>query len=204
MAEEIEILILDDHAIIRKGIRLTIETSFGIKSIAEVSTCNGLLAYVKDHVVTHMVLDLLVSDGNTMEIIPVIRKLYPDIRILVFTMQPTAIYSFALKQYGIWEYLHKEASEETTIAVLEHFFFGSSEPVKEYEKDVLNPFSRLSARELEVLHYLLKGTGTKEIAVKLGLHMSSVSTFKGRIFEKTSTSNLKELIDIALAFNITT
>jgi two-component system invasion response regulator UvrY len=202
MSDKLEVLILDDHAMIRKGIRLTIETTFGIKSISEVSSCNALLNHLKQFPVTHLLLDLLVSDGNTLEIIPVIKKLYPRMRILVFTMQPPEVYAIVLRQYGIQEYLHKEASEESTIAILHNFFLGSPRDGLKPGAEIVNPFSKLTPRELEVLHYVLKGIGTKQIADILGLHISTVSTLKGRIFEKTNTVNIKQLIDIAVVFNI--
>jgi DNA-binding NarL/FixJ family response regulator len=205
MKSDLNILILDDHAMIRKGIRLTIETNFSTKSISEVSGCAALLSFLKRNTVSHLILDLLLPDGNTLEIIPTIIRLYPHIRILVFSMQPQDVYAAVLKQYGITEYLHKEASEEFIIQTFNNFFLNirKAETIA-YEEGAhsCNPFSKLTARELEVLHYLLKGTGTKDISDKLCLQMSTVSTLKFRIFEKTSTGNIKELIDSALLYNI--
>jgi DNA-binding NarL/FixJ family response regulator len=205
MKSDLNILILDDHVMIRKGVRLTIETNFSTKSISDVSSCAVLLNFLKRNPVSHLILDLLLPDGNTLEIIPTIIKLYPHIRILVFSMQPQDVYATALKQYGITEYLHKEASEELMIQTFNKFFLN----IRETEAGICgegaysgNPFSKLTARELEVLHYLLKGTGTKDISDKLCLQMSTVSTLKFRIFEKTNTSNIKELIDSAMLYNI--
>ena len=65
-----------------------------------------------------------------------------------------------------------------------------------------NPFSALAPRELEILHYVLKGLGTKEIAQTLNVKMNTVSTVKNRIFEKTLTTNLKELIELATLYNV--
>jgi two-component system, NarL family, invasion response regulator UvrY len=202
-----EVLILDDHSMIRKGIRLTIETTFGIKSIHEVSSCAALLSFLRtNNKVTHLLLDLLVSDGNTLEIIPVIKSLYPNIRILVFTMQPPEVYAVALKQYRIYEYLHKEASEEVTISTLRKFlteaYKADEAPANVFAGESTNPFSKLTPRELEVLHYMLKGVGTKMIADTLNLQMSTISTLKSRIFDKTGAQNIKEIIDLALLYNI--
>lgn len=201
-----KILILDDHSMIRKGIRLTIETTFGLKNINEVASCASLLSYLRGNQVTHLLLDLLVSDGNTLEIIPVIKSLYPDIRILVFTMQPPEVYALALKQYGIYEYLHKESSEEVTISTLRKFLLEAPKIPQDTDahpfNESSNPFTKLTPRELEVLHYMLKGIGTKQIADTLNLQMSTVSTLKARIFEKTNADNIKEIIDLALLYNI--
>ena len=205
MTSDLNILILDDHAMIRKGIRLTIETNFSVRSVSEVSSCALLLNFLKRNTVSHLILDLLLPDGNTLEVIPTIIKLYPGIRILIFSMQPQSVYGTALRQYGITEYLHKEASEELMIQTFNKFFLNIRETettVCEEAARSANPFSKLTARELEVLHYLLKGTGTKDISDKLCLQMSTVSTLKFRIFEKTNTGNIKELIDAAMLYNI--
>jgi DNA-binding NarL/FixJ family response regulator len=65
-----------------------------------------------------------------------------------------------------------------------------------------NPFSALAPRELEILHYVLKGMGTKEIGETLNLKMTTISTIKNRIFEKTSAGNIKELIELASLYNV--
>jgi len=65
-----------------------------------------------------------------------------------------------------------------------------------------NPFKSLAHRELEILHYMLKGIGTKEIADTLNLKMSTVSTFKSRIYEKTKAENYKQLLELAALYNI--
>ncbi len=202
----VKLLIVDDHSMIRKGIRLTIETTFGIKNIAEESSCSSLLSYLRKNEATHLILDLLVDDGNSLEVLPSVRSMYPNLRILIFSMQPPEVYAIALKQYGLHEYLHKEASEEGTIHILQKFFFGDppeqTNATGNMSEAKSNPFSTLSARELEVLHYLLNGIGTKQISETLNLQMSTVSTMKARIFEKTNVNNIKELIDLALLYNI--
>jgi DNA-binding CsgD family transcriptional regulator len=65
-----------------------------------------------------------------------------------------------------------------------------------------NPFTLLAPRELEILHYVLKGIGTKDIAETLNLKMNTVSTIKNRIYEKTKASNIKELIELATLYNV--
>jgi DNA-binding CsgD family transcriptional regulator len=65
-----------------------------------------------------------------------------------------------------------------------------------------NPFKSLAPRELEILHYVLKGIGTKDIADTLNLKMNTVSTIKTRIYEKTNAGNIKELIELATLYNV--
>jgi len=160
-----EILIADDHSMIRKGLKLYMQLNIGYQDIHEVSSCNELMKELVKKKYTHLVLDIILSDGSTLEVIPNIRKVYPDLRILIFSMQPAEIYGEALKQYGINFYLSKTAGEEEIIQVLQKFLKNEllvSRPAN--SQHLVNPFSSLAPRELEILHYILKGTGTKEIA----------------------------------------
>ena len=196
------ILIADDHSMIRKGLKLNMQLTLGYTDIAEVATCSELMKELVKKKYTHLVLDIILSDGSTLEVIPNIRRVYPDLRILVFSMQPAEIYGEALKQYGINYYMSKSVGEEEMIQILQKFMHNE-EPVRRdniHHQD--NPFKTLAPRELEILHYVLKGIGTKDIAETLNLKMNTISTIKNRIFEKTTAGNIKELMELATLYNV--
>jgi two-component system, NarL family, invasion response regulator UvrY len=197
------ILIADDHSIIRKGLKLYMQLNLNYTNITEVATCNDLMNKLVKKTFTHLVLDLILSDGNTLEIIPNIKKLYPTLNIMVFSMQPNEIYGEALKQYGIYNYMFKSVGEEEIIANLKKFLQNEALiETKAVEGYMGNPFSNLAPRELEVLHYILKGIGTKDISETLNLKMNTISTIKNRIFEKTNAINSKELMELATLYNV--
>jgi two-component system, NarL family, invasion response regulator UvrY len=200
---ETKILIADDHSMIRKGLKLYMQINLGFSDIHEASTCNELMKELVKNRYTHLILDIILSDGNTLEVIPNIRRVYPDLNIMVFSMQPAEVYGEALKHYGIKYYLSKSVGEEEILQMLTKFLnneypqahaniFSSEE----------NPFSALAPRELEILHYVLKGLGTKEIADTLNLKMNTISTMKNRIYEKTNAGNIKELLELASLYNV--
>ena len=197
-----KILIADDHSMIRKGLKLHMQLTLGYTDLHEVATCNELMKELVKNKYTHLVLDIILSDGSTLEVIPNIRRLYPDLHILVFSMQPAEIYGEALKQYGINYYMSKSVGEEEMIQILQKFMHNE-EPVRQHNihhQD--NPFTTLAPRELEILHYVLKGIGTKDIAETLNLKMNTISTIKNRIFEKTTAGNIKELMELATLYNV--
>ena len=197
-----KILIADDHSMIRKGLKLNIQLALGYADIEEVATCNDLMKELVKKKFTHLILDVILADGNTLEVIPNIRRVYPDLNILVFSMQPAEIYGEAVKQYGINYYLSKSAGDEDMLKMLQKFLLNEV-PVRHNNiQHSDNPFKILARRELEVLHYLLKGNGTKEIAETLNLKMSTVSTIKARIYEKTNAGNIKELMELATLYNV--
>jgi two-component system invasion response regulator UvrY len=197
------ILIADDHSMIRKGLKLFMQVSLGYTDIHEVATCKDLMRELIKRKYTHLVLDIILPDGNTLEVIPNIRRVYPELNIMVFSMQPAEIYGEAVKQYGVNFYLSKSAGEEEMLHLLQRFIQNNI-PVRKSAvlQNNENPFSTLAPRELEILHYVLKGMGTKEIGETLNLKMNTISTIKTRIFEKTNADNIKELIQLATLYNL--
>ncbi len=197
-----KILIADDHSMIRKGLKLQIQLNLGYKDIEEVPTCNELMKELVKKKYTHLILDIILSDGSTLEVIPNIRRVYPDLHILVFSMQPAEIYGEALKQYGINFYMSKSVGDDEMIHMLQKFLLNETPVRKNNVPRQDNPFTSLAPRELEILHYLLQGIGTKEIAETLNLKMNTVSTMKTRIYEKTNAGNIKELMELATLYNV--
>jgi len=198
----INIIIADDHSMIRKGIKLILKTTFGYHNIIEVGSCVDLMSELRKKECTHLLLDIIFPDGTALEIIPNIINLFPDIKIMMFTMQSPVVYGDVFKQYGIHSYLPKSLNEEQTISHLRKFF--NNEPILTSNELLLpkNPFSSLSPRELEVLHYILNSHQTKTISDFLNLRMSTISTLKKRIFEKTRTENLTQLLELANLYDI--
>ncbi|MDR3715378.1 MAG: response regulator transcription factor [Puia sp.] len=203
MIAEPEILLADDHSMIRKGLKLLLQLHLGHTAVRELVSCNELMKELSKKKYTHLVLDIILTDGNTLEVLPNIRRLYPDLSILIFSMQPAEVYGEALKQYGIYHYLSKTTPEDETIRVLRQFLQNEQPSrINQVLRHPKNPFSSLAPRELEILHYILKGIGTKDIAETLNVKMNTISTLKARIFEKTQTENLKELIELAALYNV--
>ncbi len=196
------IIVADDHSMIRKGVKLLLMSRLHCKNVSEAESCSGLMQELKKGICTHIILDVVLVDGTSLEIIPTIKKLYPAIKIMIFSMQPADIYYEAFRLYDIRYYVNKSASEEETIDCINHFLNNVWHPIPTDEKASTNPFSLLAPRELEVLHYLLNGHSTNNIAETLNLSNSTVSTFKKRIFDKTGTSNLAQLYELSSIHNL--
>jgi two-component system, NarL family, invasion response regulator UvrY len=188
---------------IRKGLKIYLQVNLGNKQVDESSSCNELLNALKRKPYSHLILDIILGDGSALEVIPTIRNLYPDLKILIFSMQAPEVYGEALKQYGIFNYLPKSAGEDEILSVLNRFLKNqNNNSAQNRPSNTENPFSSLSPRELEVLHYLLKGMGTKDVSAQLNLRMNTISTLKTRILEKTNSPNLKHLMELAAIYNV--
>jgi DNA-binding NarL/FixJ family response regulator len=188
---------------VRKGIKLILQSHLGYKNINEVTTCNELMNELQKKQCSHLLLDIIFSDGTALEVIGNIRQLYPELKVMIFSMQLAEVYGEAFRQYDVHYFLSKTLGEDETTLYLKKFLNNEPPPTNSlniFSKN--NPFSILSPRELEVIHYLLNGHQTKDISRTLNLSMSTISTLKKRIFEKTETENLKQLLELATLYNL--
>lgn len=205
-SEKPRLLIVDDHAIIRRGLKFILESNFNIHEFQETESCKGLRSILTTQKFTHLILDMQLTDGNVIEMLNEIIENYPSMSILVYTMSPEEIFGSRIMNMGVSGFLNKQADEKEVIVALTNFFTGKkycSTTVKELmtakpsgEKSQ-DPFHDLSERELTVMNYLLKGEGIKEISGRLNIKSSTVATFKARIFNKLGVSNIIDLKNLA-------
>ncbi len=193
---EVNVLVAEDHSIVKMGL-ISILNGMGVQKIETASTCEALNQAIENQSYTHLILDIILPDGNTLEYIETINEKYPDMSILVHSMQPIEVYGKISNKFKIHSYLHKGASESEINYHLELFIKNQPLSIKKKNEDTGNPFSTLAVRELEILHYLLNGYRTKEIANLLGLKMNTVSTIKSNIFEKVKADSFTHLLQLA-------
>ena len=193
---ETKVLVVEDHSIVKMGLT-AILNKLKVQEIGDVSTCTDLMNELATNDYTHLILDIILPDGNTLEYIEAINEKYPHLSILVHSMQPEEVYGKISNKFNIHSYLHKGASESEINYHLELFIKNQPLVIKKKIEDTSNPFSTLAVRELEILHYLLNGYRTKEIANLLGLKMNTVSTIKSNIFDKVKADSFTHLLQLA-------
>lgn len=193
---ETKILIADDHSIVKMGLT-AILNRMGVQHVDTVNTIEELKSEMEKTSYTHLILDIIMPDGNSLELIEAINTKHPHLSILVHSMQPVDVYGKIANKFNIHSYLHKGASESEINYQLELFVKNQPLNLKKKLEDSVNPFSTLAVRELEILHYLLNGHRTKEIAASLGLKMNTVSTIKSNIFEKVKAESFTHLLQLA-------
>jgi two-component system, NarL family, invasion response regulator UvrY len=206
------ILIADDHAVIRTGMKYLLARHFTDVQTGEADACSTLLSALEKDTYTHLILDMQLGDCNSLERIPDILARYPDLLLMVYTMSPETIYGKRLLQMGVLSFISKEEEEEKLITALTLFLEGrpyiseSLRTILEQEQNrtgqSTNPFDDLSEREMAVLRYLLQGLRVKEIANRLDLKMSTVATYKVRIFEKLNVNNVADMHRLADVYHL--
>jgi len=207
----LSILIAEDHKLIRKISRQILADLYPEASFQETDSIQGLVDLTKSEQFNLMVLDVHLTDGNTLTILSTIKTLQPNAGILFFTMCPEDIYGKRILNNGADGFLNKRADEtelrEAVTTILSGDKYISRKLQRQMADEVItkkmsNPFDRLSDREFEVMILLLQGRSLTDIATDLSIQISTVSTHKTRLFEKLNVTTLMELSKVAAAYNI--
>ncbi|MCF0052871.1 response regulator transcription factor [Dyadobacter sp. LJ53] len=199
-----QILLVEDHSVVRLATRFLIHNLIDSASIMEATNFEETLTHVSSSHFDLIILDIDIPGGEGFNMIPRLRKLQPKVSILVFSGMDEALYAMHYLKAGANGFLAKNSPQHTVkaaiLAVLENGRFVSDIVQQQlmrhtFEADINsgNPLENLSQRELEVMDLLLDGKWTKEIATRLNITGSSVSTYKSRIFEKLEVSTIIEM-----------
>jgi two-component system, NarL family, invasion response regulator UvrY len=206
-----KILLADDHSIVSRGLHYLIMLNFDDCHIGEVYSLRELMQRLQKEEFTHLILDLNLEDGNSMDVLPELIKKYADLSILIYSMASEEVFGLKLMQYNIAGFLSKKSTEQEIVRAIQVFLQGGIFVSRNLRRVIDttnggpgadNIFRRLSLTELKVLGFLLKGLKTKEIAGELDVTQQTVATFKSRIFKKLGTENVLEIQKLAELHNM--
>ena len=198
-----KILIADDHLVVQQGMRAIIRDFLPKASISLASSLDEALQLLQCEGADLLILDINIPGGNSFQMIDQVREVRSGTRILLFSAYDERVYGLRYLKTGIDGYLQKSSSEKETrhaiMKVLTEGRYISSQVqdllLDNYPHSGVNRLSTLSNRELEIARLMINGERTSGIADKLELKLSTVSTYKNRIFEKLNVSNISELIE---------
>ena len=199
-----KILIAEDHHLITYGLKNIIHHIDKECSIDIVSNLTDIMKKLKRNKYNYFISDYDFVDGTITEIIPNIKTINPQLKVMIYCGLAPIIYSDICLENGADYFVPKTATLEELKATIKFMFLElKTDNLKEEESTRINPFSKLSCREIEVLHYIAKGSGTVEIAKTLNVVPTTVSNLKNRIKEKTKSNSIAELLKKAKAHRIT-
>lgn len=199
-----KILIVDDHMVVKTGVSIILNSEINDLDIQFASTFSETLEKVKQFSYDLIILDINIPGGKNIEMIPEIRAIVPEVKILMFSAHEEEFYALRYVSAGADGFLNKLSSEEKLIeavrSIREFGKYLTENLIDQLNNNLLNdeplnPFDKLSKREIEIANLLVRGDGNLEISNNLGIQMSTVSTYKNRIFEKLKINNLVELIE---------
>ena len=209
LGDKIKILLADDHSVVRHGISLILREACGDVEILHAENFNEVLVKSKEKI-SLIFLDINLPGGNSPKMIEKIREKNPKVNILMFSAYDEEQYALRYIHAGANGFLNKDSSDaEILLAVRSVLETGKyiSPSIKEkilenvFLKTPINPLETLSDREAEVARLLAKGEGNLEIANRLNIQMTTVSTYKNRIFEKLKINNVVSLVEILKIYN---
>ncbi len=198
----INVLIADDHTILRKGLCEVLEQENDISVVGEASDGAEALSRLKELQVDVVVLDIEMPGRNGLDVLKDIRRLWPEVKVLVLSMHPVGQFAVRAIKGGASGYLTKERSPYELIGAIRKVAGGGMYLDAELaEKLALEVgggpvaalHERLSDRELQVMLLLARGRTVGEIADELALSINTVSTYRARILSKMMLRNNAEL-----------
>lgn len=208
----IRILIGDDHAIVRQGLRQVLALMPELEVVGEAKNGWEVIEQVRAASPNLLLLDMNMPGPSGVELIKRVREEAPRLPILVLSMHGESQIAGRAIKAGAAGYLTKDSEPETLIHAIRQVASGAHyiEPAvaerllfQPSPKDTVEPHATLSDREYQVFLMLVQGRGVMEIAEALHLSAKTVSTHKARLLKKMGLDNLSDLVRYALKHDLT-
>jgi DNA-binding NarL/FixJ family response regulator len=209
--KKIEVLIADDHAIIRNGLRNILDDTDDLVVADEATDGNEALGKVRERDWGLVILDLSMPGRNGLELIKLIKAERPRLPILIFTMHHEEQYAVRAIRAGAAGYLTKESDSDLLLPVIRKVAGGGvfiSQKVAELlatdisRAPLVAPHTLLSNREFEIFNRILHGISLTAIADELGLSIKTISTHKSHILTKMGVTSQVDLVRYAIDHNL--
>lgn len=203
----IKILIIDDHLITRMGLKLLLKDILPTHHVDETGSDKEALEWLAKKRYDLCLLDINVRKKETIEMLQKIKQLPNPAKVLVLSMVNEDTQALHLMKYGAMGFVSKsngfDELKTAILKVLDNKKYMSESVISmliemETEKVEVNPFNRLSEREVQIAKFICEGFPTKAIAVKTNLQLSTISTYKAKIYEKLQVKNTIELFELGV------
>jgi two-component system response regulator NreC len=201
--ELVRIVLADDHAVVRSGLRMLLDHEKDIEVVAEASDVETARRYVRGHHPHVLLLDLNMPGGSSLQAIPAIRAESPNTQIVVLTMQQEPAFAREALRAGALGYVLKEAADDELVEAVRRAAVGESYLNPRLGARIASeappgPPDDLSNREVEVLRLIALGHTNNEISEQLFLSVRTVETHRSHIQQKLRLSTRAELVGYAL------
>jgi DNA-binding NarL/FixJ family response regulator len=211
MMNAISVLLVEDHQIVRQGLRLLIDAQPNLNVVGEASNGRDAIVAILESNPDVVVFDISMPEMNGIEMVKELRRSNNHSRLLALTANSDSAYLAALIQLGISGYLLKRSAASDLVEAIQKVAsngnFLDASIVRELGEGVFSPttFSAttvgtaISAREEEVIQLIARGLSNKEVAAQLAISVKTVETHKSRAMAKLQLHSRSELLRFAVA-----
>jgi DNA-binding NarL/FixJ family response regulator len=211
--EPIRIFIVDDHPLVRDGLKARVAQETGLEICGEADSAEAAIATWQGHRPNVLVIDLGLKDMHGLRLIECIRSRDPEIRILVLSAYSEALYGERALRSGADSYVSKQQPPESIIEAIRTTAAGRRYLSQELadrmvslavgvHRDGSHALRELSRRELEVFELIGNGKSTRDIAAQLGVSVHTVETHREKLRVKLALDNGRELVQAAVRWVI--
>lgn len=210
---KIKIILVDDHQLVRDGIKSLISDSFGIDIIGEASNSVELFKQLHQMMPDVILMDISLPNMSGIEITKILKKDYPKIKILMLSMYTSEDFIFNGLKAGINGYLPKNTTRDELLLAIEEVYHGREYFSKSISNIILKSFvnsakygnnanddkmSILTKRETEILKLVVEGVSNQHIADQLFISIRTVETHKTSIMKKLELNSTIDLVKFAI------
>ncbi|MFC3914268.1 UvrY/SirA/GacA family response regulator transcription factor [Pseudaeromonas sharmana] len=208
----ISVFLVDDHELVRTGIRRILEDVRGLKVAGEATTGEAAVQWCREHAADVILMDMNMPGIGGLEATKKILRHSPDARIIVLTVNCENPFPTKVMQAGAAGYLTKSSAPDEMIQAIRAVHAGqryiSPEIAQQMAlsqfatQDADNPFKALSERELQIMLMITKGSKVNDIAEQLSLSPKTVNSYRYRLFDKLNISGDVELTRMAIRYGM--
>ena len=204
------VLIVDDHPIVRQGLRRVMENEDDLVVCGEAESARDARIAIKELHPDVVIADISLKQGDGIELVRDVRAHHPTLPILVLSMHDETIYAERMLSAGANGYIMKQAASDQFLASVRRVLDGGIYVSEAVGTNMIqkfaaggayisaNPIDRLSNRELQILHMIGKGMSTRETAQSLNLSIKTIESHRAHIKEKLNLKNATELVQHAI------
>ena len=205
MSKPVRILLVDDHSLVRAGLRALLEKLSGIEVVGEASGGQEAMSLIASIVPNIVLMDISMPELNGVEATKRITQLYPKMRVIILSMHTGEEFVMQALRAGASGYMIKDAATDELQMAIHAAARGdkylspsiSKKVVDEYlrqSKDLESPLEQLTSRQREVLQLIAEGNTTKKIASILNVKVKTIESHRGQIMNRLEIHNLTGLI----------
>ena len=205
MPRSISVVIADDHAVMRDGLRLLLDAEDDLRVVADADDAAGAVAAVREHRPAVLILDLNLHGSLATDALPALREASPGTAVVVLTMQDDPVQARRALKAGVLGYVLKEAAGTELVRAVRTAAAGGTylQPELGARMATLDaagdgPADELSAREVEVLRLIALGHTNREIADHLVLSVRTVESHRAHLHQKLRCASRADLVRYAI------